>query len=510
MTEDAGASFILSPLLVVGDAPEITLATTSAPILRLSVDASHDRISPVALVFDLRSKPVAELAAIRASPSLLSVPLLIVSGKQIPEAVFLLLRAEDGIVLTEHSTAQLTRRLAILVELGRARLPASVAEHVAALADARAEIESLYRMLIDNQRFDHAILDGVEVGIVTTDDEGIITFVNRSAAQLLEVSPAAAGVAVEQVHGLLKGPHELLGNETRRSLAYPLRTKDGVELDLELSVSRGESSKDDRVGFFFIFRDVREEKQRETERARFERLAAMGTMVAGFAHEVRNPIAAMRSIAEELAEELRDGGATMPHVRLMLQMIERVERLVTTSLQFGRPAVPRRAPQRPWVIATSAAAELHPRLRSGGGRDELQVEAEPDLPEVNVDERQIAQALVILLHNALDATGSPARVRMRVRRTRPSEPEIRARKSDPPPPASVRFEVIDDGPGISPEILGRIFDPFFTTKPSGTGLGLSIAQQIVSENGARLEVVSSPGSTTSFSIVVPVDAAASG
>jgi two-component system sensor histidine kinase HydH len=237
-----------------------------------------------------------------------------------------------------------------------------------------------------------------------------------------------------------------------------------------------------------------------SEHQRFERLAAMGTMVAGFAHEVRNPVAAMRSIAEELAEELRDAGVTMPHLGLMLQMLERIERLVRTSLQFGRPAAPKRAPQRPKVIVSSAIAELHPRLRGRG--DELVVEIDRDLPDVNVDERQLAQALVILLQNALDATSDPSRVRMRVRRGRPMESEGRMRTSEPPS-ATVRFEVIDNGPGIPANLVGRIFDPFFTTKPSGTGLGLSIAQQIVSENGARLEVSSTAGSTTSFSIVVP-------
>jgi signal transduction histidine kinase len=214
----------------------------------------------------------------------------------------------------------------------------------------------------------------------------------------------------------------------------------------------------------------------------------------------------MRSIAEELAEELRDSGITVPHVRLMLQMVERIERLVTTSLQFGRPAVPKRAPQRPWVIASSAIAELRPRLKAFPANQEIQVEAELELPDVNVDERQICQALVILLSNALDATGLPARIMLRVRRARPTDQESRGRKSEPPTSPGVRFEVIDDGPGIAPDLIERIFDPFFTTKPSGTGLGLSIAQQIVSENRARLEVVSTPGVTTSFTIIVPADA----
>ena len=298
----------------------------------------------------------------------------------------------------------------------------------------------------------------------------------------------------------LEAPQPSGANDGRRSLAHLLRRADGVDLDLDLTVSRGEGSVQ-RAGFFFIFRDVGEEKIREADRRKFERLAAIGTMVAGFAHEVRNPVAAIRSIAEELLEELRDAGVVMLHVRLLLQMVERIERLVRTSLQFGRPTTPKRAPQRPWVIVSAAISELRPRFR--GLDDELVIDAETDLPDVNVDERQLTQVLVILLLNALDATGTASRVRLRVRRAKSQEPEPGARQSEPPPPPEVRFEVVDDGPGIAADHLGQIFDPFFTTKPSGTGLGLSIAQQIVNENSARLEVFSTPGVSTTFAITVP-------
>jgi len=239
-----------------------------------------------------------------------------------------------------------------------------------------------------------------------------------------------------------------------------------------------------------------DEERFDAERARFERLAAMGTMVAGFAHEVRNPVAALRS----LCEELRDEGVTLPHVGLMLQMVERIERLVKTSLQFGRPAAPKRSLRNPTAIVASALSELRPRLRTHA---DIPVDADAELPDVNVDDRQIAQALVILLNNALDATsGTPSRVLLRVRK---NTSILGVLPNSDRALQTIRFEVIDDGPGISAANLGRIFDPFFTTKTSGTGLGLSIAQQIVSENGARLEVESNPGGRTAFSIVLPVD-----
>lgn len=606
----AASEFVAPVLLLVGDTSEITSESASTQVVRVPVGHVPDVSLAAAVVFDLRCASLAELDVMRGSAPFASLPLLVVSDAEIPEAVLSVLHADDAIVLGRESAATLRRRLRLVIELGRSRLGASFVEQalentvtglsiadldapdaplvhispvfeamtgyrrsevlgkncrflqsatredpglsrlraavrareratvivrnrrkdetpfwneltvfpllangrptpymggvqhdVTALVEARAQIDALYRMLVDKQRFDHAILDGVEVGIVTTDDAGTVTFVNRCASQLFGNAAPPTGVTVRTLMAMNQGPHELLGNASRRSLVHTLCTPEGAELDLELTVSRGEGG-DERAGFFFIFRDVRVEKSREAERRKFERLAAMGTMVAGFAHEVRNPVAAMRSIAEELGEELRDAGVALPHVDLLLRMVERIERLVKTSLQFGRPAAPKPAPQRPWVIVSSALAELRPRLRALEG--EVNVEVEPDLPDVNVDERQLSQVLVILLNNALDVTGAAQRVLIRVTRATLSEHDPRGRRSRPPPPPAVRFEVIDDGAGIAPEHLTRIFDPFFTTKASGTGLGLSIAQQIVSENSALLEVVSTPGTLTTFSVVVPV------
>lgn len=250
-------------------------------------------------------------------------------------------------------------------------------------------------------------------------------------------------------------------------------------------------------------RDAIDDKQREAERYRFDRLVAMGTMVAGFAHEVRNPVAALRSIAEELAEELATARVQLPHVGRMLKVLERIERLVRTSLQFGRPPAPRRAAHRPWSILSLALTGAGPRVRQL--EEQLRIEVEPDLPDVFCDDNQTAQALIVLINNALDATGSAARVMVRAfgARTLPKEGS-RVRDSHPPSLGDwLRFEVCDDGPGIPAENVERVFDPFFTTKPSGTGLGLAIAQQLVAENGGRIELSTSAGGPTTFAIVLP-------
>lgn len=391
-------------------------------------------------------------------------------------------------------------RLRLMVALDRRRRElAAAAAHVAA---AEAEVATLSGRLVARQAFDQAILDAIDSGIVTTDAAGRVTFVNRAGRELLGIASGLGGY-VGDLLGLHHGPEELLEDATRRTLSYPFTTHAGVELDLELTICADTGS---RAGYFFLFRDVREEKRRSAERERFERLASIGTMVAGFAHEVRNPVASLRSLAESLAEELADSGIELPHVSRMLQVLERIERLVRTSLQFGRPAAPRRARHRPRALVEAAIAEMAPRLR--GHALGFAVEIMSDLPQVYVDDAQIVQVLVILFNNALDATGVPSRVQIRATlgaadlRPRPPQREG-ARESTTPPQAAVRIEVHDDGPGIAPEIVDRIFDPFFTTKASGTGLGLSIAQQIVGENGGVIELTSSRAGTT-FVVAVPL------
>lgn len=356
---------------------------------------------------------------------------------------------------------------------------------------------------LDCDAFFRGVLDGLEIGVVTTTLDEDVTFANRAACALLGMaSPPACDVAA--LLGLTTHLETLAAMDIKHTHSVPVA--DGEALDVELSVHAVERQ-GAVVGYFVLLRDVREDQERSIERARLERLAAIGTMVAGFAHEVRNPVAALRSLAESLEEELSDANIHVPYVSRMLQVLERVERLVRTSLQFGRPSAPRRARHRPWTIVAAALGELSPRTRQLQG--DIRLAVDPDLPDVYVDHDQLIQVLVILVNNALDATSAPKGVLIRVSASR--------RPSENVPPGvvpnlrneGVRFSVVDDGPGIPAELLDRIFDPFFTTKAAGTGLGLSIAQHVVSENGGSITVTSARGGPTTFTVTVPCPDAAS-
>lgn len=382
------------------------------------------------------------------------------------------------------------------------RWMAGVQRDVTPVMQARAELEFLQQRLGEQQCFDLEVLDAVEVGIITADLDGRVVYVNRAARELMDLDESALGADVTRTFGLDRAPSELLATASKHTMQLLCVTSTGAEAELELTITRGNTGSDASGGYFFIFRDAREDRRRELERRRFEHLAAMGTMVAGFAHEVRNPVAALRSLTEELAEELASSGLQLQHPARMLRVLERMERLVRTSLQFGRPAAPRRSAHRPWTICSAALAGVGPRTMAAG--EEIRVDMDAGLPDVFVDDGQLVQAIVILLDNALDAAGRPSKVFLRVTCVVPRELEPRVRKTTPPPPqAWLRFEVLDEGHGIAPGELPRIFDPFYTTKPSGTGLGLSIAQQIASDNGGRIELSAAPGCPTCFAILIP-------
>ena len=336
--------------------------------------------------------------------------------------------------------------------------------------EALKRIERLGALLVQQRAFAHRILDGIEVGIVTTMAEGTVTYMNQAAERLLDSSAEGSlPRTLAALLGLQSSASSLVGSDGRRSIVCAVG---GRELDV--LVTREGANDDPAAELFVTLRDRTIEQRAQVERQRVAHVLGMATMVAGFAHEIRNPIAAMRSLSEDIAELLEEQGLVLPHVPKLLTLVARIERLVRTTLAFGRPPDVHRERERPWTILSGALAGIVHRAPTS-----VTVEAAENLADVECDATRVVQALVILLDNALDAVGDPRRVTLR------ACGEAR----------SVRFEVIDDGPGIAPEILDRVFDPFFTTKPASVGLGLAIAQQIAVENGARLEVTSRPGRT---------------
>jgi signal transduction histidine kinase len=346
----------------------------------------------------------------------------------------------------------------------------------------------------DRRRFTLALLERLHVGIVTTDSQARVSFVNRMAIETLGLDPVSClGRELPELFAgepLLSGALRSVadGGEQRIELTYA--RPDGRALELDMTVLRSAEHAPPEMAFVGLFRDLGAPRQVDLELRRVERLAALGNALAGFAREVRAPLWGLQALSEALHAELPPDDDRQEYLIRALTLVERIESFLRAALQFCEPGPPKRARRPPDAILEAALATLLARWGRSGSAPATHV-AGP-LPDVDVDEAQLAEALLALVENALEAAGDAVRVELAVR------PE-----TGPDGEASVCFEVQDGGPGIPEDQVGRVFEPFYTTKPRGTGLGLAIARALVRENGGRLSVESIPGRGATFRIHLP-------
>ncbi|MGB5694751.1 MAG: ATP-binding protein [Polyangiales bacterium] len=227
-----------------------------------------------------------------------------------------------------------------------------------------------------------------------------------------------------------------------------------------------------------------------------DRLAALGEMAAGLAHEIRNPLGSIKASAQYLSETSDPEAEGREFLDIIVDEVDRLNRVVSSFLDYARPGH-----TDPEPISVSSAVQLtlqllRPECDSAGV--DLHVTMEPDLPKARIDVERLRQVLINLIQNAVQAM------------TRGGSIHVEARAQDRfriggGPGRWVQISVRDTGPGIPPGLLGNLFVPFVTTKQQGTGLGLAISQRIVSEAGGRIDVRSREGFGTTFLVLLPAE-----
>jgi len=326
-----------------------------------------------------------------------------------------------------------------------------------------------------------SIVQSVTSGLLTVDAGGRITFLNRAGEQMVGLTHAevVGRPARPRFEAILTDTARAettwqAGPGRRLQLGYstfPLRSRDGLHL-----------------GKAVIFQDLTELRSMEERVARSERLADLGGVAAGLAHELRNPLASMMGSVEILRQS--PGMATEDRrlTEIMLREAERLDQLVAQFLAFARPAEPQRAPVDLAAVAGDTLAVFaHDPCAAG-------IELAPALRPARTvgDPDQIRQVLWNLLRNAAQATAAPAASGRVVRVTTDSDAD-----------GAALLVVEDTGPGIGPEDRERIFLPFFTTRHHGTGLGLATVQRIVDAHGGTVTLESEVGAGTRFTVRLP-------
>lgn len=232
------------------------------------------------------------------------------------------------------------------------------------------------------------------------------------------------------------------------------------------------------------------ESQSQAERN--EKLASLGMLAAGVAHEIRNPLTAIKAALYIQQKKFQPGSAERADIELVEREIVRLERIVNDFLQFARPTDPKIVETRVDQVFAETQTLMTPQLASANIRLDVQ---SPVPMRMNADPEQIKQVLINLVQNAADSIVKNGTITLTARHDR--------KRLTNGETSVVILEVADTGRGIPPDVEKRLFDPFFTTKENGTGLGLPIAARIVQNHGGVLQYKTQVNHGTTFGIVLP-------
>ncbi|MDG2307282.1 MAG: ATP-binding protein [Candidatus Binatia bacterium] len=347
------------------------------------------------------------------------------------------------------------------------------------------------------------VLESIDEAMIVVDQGGAVEFMNEAAAILtghsasLAIGTAASGLLRENqwLVDLLQSHSAPTDNAVHIDGTVVDRLHHKVPVHASATLLRQEDGT--RVGTLLTLQDLTHQRELEARAREVDRLGELETLVAGLAHEIRNPLSGMRGAAQLLSGEPGAGERVTECTAIMVEEIDRLEGLMSQLLELSGP--PR---------ALQVSVNIHKLLdhvvtiEAAGGTDKARFTRrfDPSLPPVLGNPARLTQVLLNLIRNAGEATAASGSITLTTRMEttyRVAGAGHRGR--------FLAIEISDEGPGISEADLDRIFSPFFTTKSRGTGLGLAISQRIVSEHGGVLRARSTVGHGATFTLTLPVD-----
>jgi two-component system sensor histidine kinase PilS (NtrC family) len=402
--------------------------------------------------------------------------------------------AGNGALLQPARVAIFTVGLNVFGFLAVAGLSGFLAER---LRRTGVQLEEASTQLADLQAFNQHVIDSLTSGLATSDMEGRLLTFNRAAQAITALS--AADVVGRRVIDMLQLPQAFqnlfapgaLPSGTQRH-EFGFHRWDGRHIEVGMTSAplitpRGES------GFLFTFQDVTELKKRDREARVQQRLAAVGEMAAGIAHEIRNPLASMAGSIQILRDELPLTPDQSQLMDIVLRESDRLNGTIRSFLSFAKPQRTAVAELDIRQILTDTARLLENSAEVSDAHSVVvDVPGEPVI--YRADEAQIRQIVWNLATNGLRAMPTGGRLKLRVRAQ-----SLDGRQ------AEVVLGVDDQGVGIAPEDLDGIFQPFRGGFANGTGLGLSIVHRIASDYGGEVRVASQQGKGTSVEVALPME-----
>ncbi len=353
--------------------------------------------------------------------------------------------------------------------------------------------------IADLQAFSQHVIDSMTGGLAATDADGRIVMFNRAAEAITGHHAALvrgqAAIEVLQLPAELRGAlAEVVATGRGRRVIYPFRLRDGNQLDMGITL--GPLMTSTGGGYLFTFQDVTELKRLEREAETQKRLAAVGQMAAGIAHEIRNPLASMSGSMQVLRQELELDPDQAQLFDIVLRESDRLNHTIRDFLSYARPSQGQAASVDMATVVRDAAQLLR---NSPDCTAAHQIECVTDgVTTLHAVEAQMRQIVWNLATNALRAMPTGGTLRLHV------GANGSATAASVGGPALV-LSVSDEGVGIPAEDLDRIFQPFHGGFAKGAGLGLAIVHRIVSDQGGSIAVHSQTGRGTTIDVILPAE-----
>ena len=344
-----------------------------------------------------------------------------------------------------------------------------------------------------------SLIESIGSGIIITEMNDTITYINQAGEKIL-------GYSKGEVFGK---PFGLFGLNEKQNVSYSfldhpdnldtrregrMERKDGDEIPVGFTINHHLSLSGEAIGKIIIFRDLTKVYRIQEEMLKMDRLVSLGKLASGIAHEIRNPLAGIKTTAQALGEEMAKDDPKREYLNRITKEIDRLNELLKTFFSFAKPQTLLLVPCHIKEIINAIIPFLIKEIADKG--IQFVESYHPQLPRIRVDKIQMHQAFLNLFLNAIQAMPYGGELKIEANPVILPSPEGSTKNF-------IKVVVSDSGKGIPPQILPKIFDPFFTTKPKGIGLGLSITYQIIKKHEGTIKVHSQWEKGTSFIINLP-------
>lgn len=360
-------------------------------------------------------------------------------------------------------------------------------------------LQTTIEELKGEKRFTDSIIQCLGYGLLVLDDDGRVIIINPEGINIL--SHFVEDVYRDNISdflGLNESREEMIlkkGDFIYRN-EIPLGTKDGEERVIGFSTAPRFDALGEKVGTIVSFRDITDLKRLQREMEKVNRLSAFAELAAAVAHEIRNPLAGIKTMAQAVDENIDEEDDNKEYIERIIRQVDRLNGLLMNFFTYSKPAKPQMVKVPLIAIMQEVKPLVDKKLKEN---DVVLIEQYEDhLPVISVDPGQIQQVFLNLVLNAMDAIGVHGRIEISAETVRHHQMSSYCKmfselnEND----KYIKVEVKDNGPGMTKDIVEKAFEPFFTKKAFGSGLGLAVVYRILQENNAFVAIESEQGTGT--------------